>query len=581
MDFFSVLLMAGGLSFFLFGMHTMSSSLEKMAGGRLDRLLRRVTANPFLSLFLGIAITAAVQSSSATTVMLVGLVGSGIMRFSQTVYVILGSNIGTTLTGWILSLSGIESSSIFVGLLKPANFSPVVALIGVVLLLFSRSDRKKTVGSALVGFGLLMYGMTMMSDAVSPLSGWSGFSSMIAWLSNPVTGLLLALAFTAVVQSSAASIGILQALSMTGQMSVGMMIPLVMGLNIGTCATSLISCIGSKTEAKRVAFMHLSVKLLGALICLPIYLILQGTGVLPFTGTAAAPWSIALIHTVYNLILTVLFLPLSKPLIRLAEKLLKDRETARPEPVMLDERLLRVPSVAVEECRNRTVEMCALACETLRVSFGNLFANSEKTAAVILQNEDRLDAMEDQLGTYLVPLGAKTSSAKYSHTVSGMLHCIGDFERMGDHAVNLLKVASEMSDKQIAFSPDARAELDVLIRATEEILDLTERAYRNSDAELAGHVEPLEQTIDALIAAVKDRHINRLVAGNCTLELGFVLSDILTNFERVSDHCSNVAVALIRLKQDSFDTHSYLNGIKYGNADFDREVAEYAQKYAI
>lgn len=581
MDFFSILSLIGGLAFFLFGMHSMSSSLEKMAGGKLENLLKKVTENPFLSLLLGVAITVAMQSSSATTVMLVGLVGSGIMQFSQTVYVILGANVGTTLTAWILSLSGIQASSVWVQMLKPANFSLVVALIGILLLMFAKADRKRTVGNALVGFGLLMYGMAMMSAAVSPLAEWSGFPTMLKWMANPLIGLLLALLFTAVVQSSAASIGVLQALSLTGNLSAGMMIPMIMGLNIGTCATSLISCIGTNTGAKRVAFTHLFIKLIGAAIFLPLFLILNGLGLLPFSEATITPWGIALIHTVYNLLLTVLFLPLSKPLVRLVERIWKEKLPAKEPAFVLDERLLRVPSVAIAECRNKTVEMCALARENLLRSFSILFAHDEKTAGEILAGEDRIDRMEDQLGSYLVPLGSKSTSSGDSRTVSQMLHCIGDFERLGDHAVNLLKVSREIAGKKILFSANAQAELQTVIRATTEILDITESAYRNRDLSTAARVEPLEQVIDGLIATVKDHHINRLVAGDCTIELGFVLSDILTNLERVSDHCSNVAVALIELGHDSFETHRYLNNIKYGNEDFDREVAAYAEKYTV
>lgn len=582
MSFFSVLSLVGGLSFFLFGMHAMSSSLEKMAGGRLERSLKKVTDNPFLSLLFGMAITVAMQSSSATTVMLVGLVGSGIMQFTQTIYVILGANVGTTLTAWILSLSGMESSSVWVQMLKPANFSPIVALLGIVLLLFAKSARKRTVGNALVGFALLMWGMTMMSTAVSPLAESPAFGSVLKGLANPFVGLLLALIFTAVVQSSAAAIGVLQALSLTGSMSMGMMIPMVMGLNIGTCATSMISCIGTNTGAKRVAATHLAIKVLGTVLCLPLFLILKWVGALPFAGATATPWGIALIHTVYNLLLTLVFLPLAKPLTALISRLLKEKPTAEKVNFALDERLLRVPSVAIAECRNKTAEMCSLARHTLLESFEILFVYDPQKADEILKNEDLLDLMEDKLGTYLVPLGVKSQFKEDGRRISQMLHAIGDFERLGDHAVNLLKVSKEIHEKKIVFSEDAQTELATVIRATSDILDITETAYRKEDAATAGNVEPLEQVIDGLIATVKNHHINRLVAGNCTIELGFILSDILTNLERVSDHCSNIAVTLIQLGKNSFETHRYLNGIKYGNDEaFERQFAEYAEKYRV
>lgn len=582
MSFFSILSLVGGLSFFLFGMHAMSSSLEKMAGGRLERSLKKVTDNPFLSLLFGMVITVAMQSSSATTVMLVGLVGSGIMQFSQTIYVILGANVGTTLTAWLLSLSGVEASSVWVQMLKPANFSPIVALVGIALLMFSKSTRKRTVGNTLVGFALLMFGMTMMSTAVSPLAESPAFASMLKGLANPFVGLFLALIFTAVVQSSAAAIGVLQALSFTGSMSVGMMIPMVMGLNIGTCATSMISCIGTNIGAKRVAATHLSIKVLGAVFCLPLFLILKWVGALPFAETAATPWGIALIHTVYNLILTVVFLPLAKPLTGLIARLLKEKQTAEKVDFVLDERLLRVPSIAIAECRNKTAEMCSLARRTILKSFDILFAYDVKKADAILESEDRLDLLEDKLGTYLVPLGVGCQLTEDSRRISQMLHSIGDFERLGDHAVNLLKVSKELHEKKIVFSKDAQTELATVIRATTEILEITEAAYCKEDSATAGRVEPLEQVIDGLIATVKDHHINRLVTGNCTIELGFILSDILTNLERISDHCSNIAVTLIQLGNSSFETHRYLNGIKYGNDEaFERQFAEYAEKYRV
>ena len=584
MELYDVLSLIGGLAFFLFGMHIMSGSLGKMAGGKLERLLKKVTANPFLSLLLGAAITVAMQSSSATTVMLVGLVNSGIMAVSQTVSVILGANVGTTVTAWILSLSGIQSDAVWVQLLKPIYFSPPFALIGIVLVLFSKSDRKRTLGSVFVGFALLMYGMTLMSDSMSPLASMPGFSDFLGKLENPLLGLLVALLFTALVQSSAASIGVMQALSLSGGLSFGMVIPMIMGLNIGTCITALLSCIGAKTNAKRVAVIHLSVKVLGTLICLPVFFLLKGLGVLPFLGTAATPWGIALVHTVYNLLLTLLFLPLSKLLVKLATLLVREKNAGGesiPESFTLDERLLRVPSVAIAECQNKTVEMCTLAHDTLIRSFRMLFAYDETEANEILAREDRLDLMEDKLGTYLVPLAARNLSASDSRAVSRMLHTIGDFERLGDHAVNLLKTSKEMHEKKITLSPGAMTEIQTLLQATEEILNLTEEAYRKNDAILCGRVEPLEQVIDKLIASVKNNHINRLVAGDCTLEHGFILSDILTNLERVSDHCSNIAVAVIELGHNTFETHRYLNGVKYGNAAFDELFAEYDGKYQI
>ncbi len=582
MDIFSILSLVGGLAFFLFGMHAMSSSLEKLAGGRLEQSLKKVTSKPLLSLLLGMILTIAMQSSSATTVMLVGLVGSGIMMFEQTIYVILGANIGTTLTAWILSLSGLDSSSVWIQMLKPVNFSPIAAIIGIILLMVTKSSKKRIIGTALVGFALLMYGMTMMSDAVSPLAESSSFSSVMESLSNPILGLLLALVFTAVVQSSAASIGVLQALSLTGSISIGTMIPMIMGLNIGTCATSLISCIGTNTNAKRVAVTHLSIKVFGTVLCLPVYLILNSMGLLSFTDNVASTWGIALIHTVYNLILTVIFLPLGKLLVSLIAKLLKDKTKEKELFILPDERLLQVSSVAIVECRIKTADMCSIAGKNLKDSFRILFDYDPKTAGSILKNEDLLDLMEDKLGNYLVPVAAKSIAEEDSKKIAVMLRSIGDFERLGDHAANLLKTAREIHEKKIVFSDQAKAELKTIFSAMTEILEITESAYREEDLRLASRVEPLEQVIDGLTATVKKNHIDRLVTGTCTIEHGFVLSDILGNLERVSDHCSNIAIALIEQNQPRLESHSYLNALKYGEDEFfRREYSDFSAKYKI
>ncbi len=582
MELYAVLSLIGGLAFFLFGMHTMSSSLSKMASGGLERTLKRVTSKPLLSMLLGIVITVAMQSSSATTVMLVGLVSSGLMQFSQTIYVILGANVGTTLTAWILSLSGIQNEAIWVQMLKPSHFSPIVAIVGIVLLMFTKTDKKKTIGTVMIGFALLMFGMALMSDSVSPLAEKPEFQQILQQFANPYLGLIASLGFTAIVQSSAATIGVLQAISLSGSMSYSMAIPMVMGLNIGTCATSLISCIGANTNAKRVAVSHLTIKILGAVAGLPVFLILEYFGALPFASAAVTPWGIALIHTVYNLLLTLIFLPLSKPLARLVEKLVREKKQEERNPVFtLDERLLKVPSVAIAECANKTGEMCSIARSVLQDSFDMLFDYKKETAAKIEEQENKLDLLEDKLGTYLVPLGTKNLSLADSRKVSEMLHTIGDFERLGDHAVNLMKVSREICEKKIVFSEEAMQELHTAIQAAGEILDLTEQAYRTGNAALAHKVEPLEQVIDHLISTTKDNHIDRLVAGNCTIEHGFVLSDILTNIERISDHCSNVAVALIELGHNSFETHQYLNGVKSGDEEFDTMYTGYAEKYGV
>lgn len=584
MDIFSVLQLILGLTFFLFGMHVMSTNLEKMAGGQLEHLLKKVTANPLVSMVLGAVITIAVQSSSAVTVMLVGLVNSGIMQFSQTICVIFGANIGTTLTAWILSLSGIESTSVAVQLLKPENFSPIIAFVGILMLMLSKSDRKKSVGTIFVGFAILMYGMEFMKNAVSPLADMPGFSDMLVKFNNPLVGVLVGALFTALIQSSAASVGILQALSLTGNITYGMAIPIVMGQNIGTCVTSVISCIGTNANAKRVATIHLSINVLGTAFCLAAYGGASALFRLAFTEIPVSPMSIALIHTVFNVAITLVLMPFSKWILRLAQVIVRDdqKEQGHETPgVLLDDRLLRSPSVAIQECDNYTVTMAALADQTLLSAMSLLEEYREEVVREVLDNEAQLDQYEDHLGTYLVKLSAQALSSGDSQKISKMLHTIGDFERLGDHAVNLLKAAQEMHEKGIEFSRDASREMDVLTGAIREILKITATAYANNDGLLAAQVEPLEQVIDGLAATVKDNHVRRLQEGRCSIQLGFILSDILNNYERISDHCSNIAVAIIELGHNSFDTHRYLNGVKQANDGFNALYGEFAKKYTL
>ncbi len=581
---FSLFELIGGLALFLFGMRVMSQSLEKMTGSKLEHLLKKVTANPFISLLLGAVITIAMQSSSATTVMLVGLVNSGIMQFSQTISVIFGANIGTTLTSWILSLASIDSSNFFLQLLKPANFSPIVAFIGVLLLMFSKKDKRISIGNVLVGFAILMYGMTIMSSSVSPLSETEGFKNLLMRFENPILAVLLATAFTAVIQSSAASIGILQALSMSAVIPFRVAIPLIMGQNIGTCATSLISCIGTNVKAKRVAILHTSLKVIGTVVCLSLYTLLDGIFAFAFSSVAVNPFTIALIHTLFNLAITVILMPFSKLLIRITEWLVRDKaETARDNDVPeIDDLLFRQPSVVLSECDNGTSRMASIAHSMMLRSLDNMAVCSDENHEYITRCEDKLDKFEDRLGTYLVRLSAQALSEPDSRKISKMLHTIGDFERLGDHAVNLLKVAQEIHDKSITFSAEATHELAVLTQAVRDILDMTMLSFRTNDVALASRVEPLEQVIDRLIAQIKDNHIKRLTTGNCTIETGFVLSDYLTNFERISDHCSNIAVAVIELEQHStFDTHNYLNNIKYNDEDFSRVYRDFEVQYQL
>jgi len=585
MDFFDLLRMFCGLAFFLFGMQVMSHNLERIAGGRLEGTLKKMTANPVISCALGAIITIAMQSSSASTVMLVGLVNSGIMHFSQTLNVIFGANIGTTLTAWILSLSGIESGNFFIQMLKPINFSPILAVIGVFMTMLAKKEQNKSIGNIMVGFAVLMIGMDFMSDAVAPLADMPQFGELLVRFRNPVVGVVVGALFTALIQSSAASVGILQALAMTGSITYGMAIPIIMGQNIGTCITSIISCIGTNTGAKRVAIMHTLINLLGSVIILPVYLILNAFLHFAFHEAPIDAAGIALCHTLFNLIATAMLMPNGKLIIRLTEWLTREKTTAVVDPkstvCVLDERLLRSPSIAVQECTDYTMQMCTESYKTLQKALGLLVHYDAAVAQEVVEDEDHIDLYEDRLGTFLVKLSAQALSGKDSHAVSLMLHTIGDFERLGDHAVNIKDVALEMFEKKLSFSAEAQKEISVLTGAIDEILRLTEQAFVNGDLAMASQVEPLEQVVDKLIAQIKDRHIGRLQRGECTIELGFILSDLLNNCERISDHCSNIAVAIIEVQHNSFDTHQYLNEIKYGNEEFTETFEEYRRKYAL
>ena len=584
MDIFAFLRLILGLAFFLFGMNVMSSNLEKMAGGRLEQLLKTMTASPWVSMLLGAAITIAVQSSSAVTVMLVGLVNSGIMKFGQTLYVIFGANIGTTLTAWILSLSGIQSGNVWLKMLKPENFSPILAIIGVVMMMVCNNDKKKSIGTVLVGFTILMYGMVVMSDAVSPLAEMPEFSAVLAGLRNPLLGVVVATVFTAVIQSSAASVGILQALALTGSLTYEMVIPMVMGLNIGTCATSLISSLGTSYKAKRVAVIHFSIKVIGTLICLPLYLLATSVFQLEFVHYTVTPWNIAMVHTVYNLAITALLMPFTNQLVKLGKWLVRAKEETAPKDSMQyapDLLLLRSPSVALQECDHYTFRMAATARESLEKAMALVGAYNETDAEVVLQQEDTLDLYEDRLDTYLVYLSAQALSQQDSRRVGKMQHAIGDFERLGDHAVNLVKAGKELEIKSLFFSEEARRELGVLSEAVREILQLTTDCYITTDHEMAHRVEPLEQVIDDLTKTIKLHHIARLQAGRGSIELGFILTDLLTDYERISDHCSNIAVAVIELQHDALDSHRYLNDMKRDSDAFRMMFEEFSEKYKL
>ena len=578
-----------GLVFFMFGMNVMSGNLEKMSGGKLERTLKTATANPFISILLGAAITIAVQSSSATTVMLVGLVNSGLMTMSQTLYVIYGANIGTTFTSWILSMSGIESDNIAILMLKPENFAPVLALIGTIMVMMSKKDQRKSIGTVLIGFAVLIYGMEMMGDAVGPLSELKEFGDLVLNYSNPFLLLLISTIFTGIIQSSAATIGIVQTFAMSGAITNAMSIPLVMGANIGTCVTSLLSSIGTNRNAKRVVVLHTAMNLIGTLVCLPVFvlfnsLLTEGGAIWNFLNSydAASAFAVAVCHSIFNVVTAALLLPMGKWMEKLAKIIIKDgKDEPKHKGLFLDERLLNSPSVAVSESNAATVSMCALAHQNVVRAIGLFGKYDEDIVEEIRAAEKVLDQDEDKLGTYLVQLSSRSLSEKDSQVVSKMLHAIGNFERLGDHALNLTGSAKELHEKGLSFTDEAKKELTVLINAIREILDITDRAYAENDIALAEQIEPLEQVIDDLISTIRSHHVRRLRHGECSIEMGFVLSDALTNFERVSDHCSNVAVAIIETVNNAYDIHNYLRGVKHNSEDFTKSYADYSAKYSL
>lgn len=580
MNIFSFFTLFGGLALFLYGMGLMSQGLEKLAGGKLEAILKKITSSPIKGLMLGVGITAVIQSSSAVTVMLVGLVNSGIMDLSNTVGVIMGSNIGTTVTAWILSLVGIESDNVWIKLLKPESFSPLLALFGVILIMGGKTSKKKDIGTILVGFAILMYGMKFMSESVSPLADSPEFTSIITAFNNPMLGVLTGVVLTAIIQSSSASVGILQALSLTGSISYGMAIPIIMGQNIGTCVTALISSIGVNRNAKRVAVIHIAFNILGTVVFMILYFVGHYTIHFSFIEETINPVGIAIVHSIFNICTTALLLPFSKMLVKIAEGTIKT--VPEKEIAFLDERLLKTPSIALQECNHITTNMALIAKDSI-ISAMKLFVKyDEAEFDKVAKMETDVDVYEDRLGTYLIKLSAAELSDSDSRQISKLLHTIGDFERISDHAVNLTEVAKEISEKNISLSPEGTKEIEVVTKALTEILEMSIEAFDKNDIKLAQKVEPLEQVIDGLVEKIKLNHISRLQAGECSIQHGFVLADLLTNYERVSDHCSNVALAIIELSNSSYETHEYINRLKnIDDPEFRNLYTEYSNKYAI
>ena len=586
MDIFGVLNMLCGLALFLYGMHVMGGGLSSMSGGKLESILERLTQSKLKAVALGAAVTAVIQSSSATTVMVVGFVNSGIMRLSQAAGIIMGANIGTTITSWLLSLTGIEGGSLFLQLLKPSSFTPVMAIIGVGFLMFSKSEKKHNIGTILIGFTVLMCGMEMMSDAVKPLANVPEFTGILLRFSNPVLGMLAGVLLTAVIQSSSASVGILQALCATGAVTYGAALPIIMGQNIGTCVTAMLSSVGASKNARRAALIHLYFNLIGTVLFMGVFYAVNAIFPFAFLDDAANAAGIAAIHTVFNVVATAVLLPFSGALEKLATLTIRDDEKAEriDDFQLLDERFLSTPGFAVEQCRVVSGRMAELTREAIFDAI-DLIDGGEYTAdkaARIEALETKIDRYEDNLGTYMVKLSREKLSREDGHTVSVLLHSISDFERISDHAVNLLDSAREMYEKKMAFSPMAAGELHVFAQAVRDIVTRSTDCFLKSDVELAKTVEPLEACIDELNVTIKSRHIERLTNGQCTIQLGFVLTDISTNFERVSDHCSNIAIYQIQVPKDEYDTHEYLLNMKRQDHDeFDREELAYEQRYHL
>ena len=594
MGIFDVLTLVCGLALFLYGMDVMGDALKKSAGRKLKTILGNLTSNRLKALGLGLIVTAVIQSSSATTVMVVGFVNSGTMLLGQAVGVIMGANIGTAVTAWLTALNGIEGGAdalAWTEWLKPDAWMPVLALIGICLIMFSKKSKHKDAGAILMGFAVLMVGMDLMSGAVSGLKGDPNFTKILTMFHNPLLGVLAGTVLTAIVQSSSASIGILQALSSTGAINFGMAIPIILGQNIGTCVTAMLSAAGAGKNGKRTALVHLYFNIIGVVFWLGMYYlvgwIFNMTNVFDIFSLADSStinmWGIAAVHTVFKFLAVGLLFPFSNALVKLAEKTIKGDDKKGDEYTdMLDERLLDTPSVALERSRSVAGQMAVVACQYIRNSIG-LFRNYDgKSADAIREAESRVDVYEDVLGSYLVKLSSQHMDERDSHEVTKLLHIIGDLERISDHSVNLVDSAEEIKDKSLVFSDEAKAELDVLYAAVSEIVTITEEALTTSNLELAARIEPLEQVIDDLRDDIKIHHIQRLKKSECTVEHGFVLSDILTNLERVSDHCSNIGGCLIEMaKNDTLDLHDYLHRVHVGGMEYKELFGEYKAKYAL
>lgn len=588
MDIFSVLTMIGGLALFLYGMEVLGDGLKKMSGGKLEHILEKLTSNKLMAVLLGAGVTAVIQSSSATTVMVVGFVNSGIMKLSQAVGVILGANVGTTVTAWILSLTEVSGSGFFLKLLKPTSFSPVLAIIGVLLISMGKKEKQKNIGSIMIGFAVLMFGMDTMSTAVEPLSEMPEFSDILLMFSNPVLGMLAGLALTAIIQSSSASIGILQALCFTGAVSYSTAIPIIMGQNVGTCVTALISSAGANKSGKRAALVHLYYNIIKTVTFMIIFYALNAVFKFSFMENAASAFGIAVLHTAFNVAAVIVMFPVSWILEKLAYLTIPETEEEREEQKakkdlqLLDTRFLSTPGFALEQCKNAAVDMAELAKEGLFLAIGMLEKFDEKEAERVVELENMVDHYEDEIGSYLIKLSSRHLTEKDSQQLSVLIHCIGDFERISDHAVNIMDAAKEMYQKEQGFSKKAQEELAVYTGAVKDIVNTAILVFQEEDLKLAGVIEPLEEVIDYLSVEVKKRHMKRLRKGKCTIEMGFILADVTTNYERVSDHCSNIALSLLQMNEGNFETHEYQDSLSgKDNVTFMAEVKRLKEHYEL
>lgn len=581
MDLFGFLELIGGLALFLFGMNLMGTGLEKSAGNKLKSLLEHLTSKKLNGFLMGVAATAIIQSSSATTVMVVGFVNSGIMTLKQAIHVIMGANVGTTVTAWILSLAGIQGSNMFIQLLKPASFTPILALIGIIFYMFIKSQKKKDIGLILLGFATLIYGMESMSAAVRPLGEMEGFRNLLLIFSNPILGVIAGAVITGIIQSSSASIGILQALSATGQVTMGTAIPIIMGQNIGTCVTALISSVGANKNARRAALVHLYFNIIGSGVFITLFVVLNNLFNLPFVNQAANHFYIAIAHTAFNILCTALLLPFSELLEKLAYKTIPD-DDKKDKVSLLDARLFSTPAIAISRSREVAKEMAFTSMNAIKQAFELIHNYDESKAQKVKDAEHKTDMYEDALGTYLVKLSSHSLSARDSTEAAKILFLIGEFERIADYAMNISESAQEMYDKNIEFSEPAQKELDMMISAVDEVVEKAIMAFAENDLSLAAKVDPLEEVIDDLKSAIKKQHVVRLQCNECTIGLGFVFSDLLTVLERISDHCSNIAGCVIEMSHDSMNMHDYLYKAKHDpNSEFVQQYKEYSVKYAL